>query len=248
MAKIEAYCASCGATLRRHPINPNTRRPIANFFCNTSCKGKWQTAQRELLGFTKDWLISEYVDHGKSANQIAREIGRDGKRVWEWIRDYGIETRARGHNADQNLVRDGSTFRGRRHSGSSIHKIKKSWVGRDISAYARNGAHIARLAKEDHPNWQGGITPERQAVYASREWGDAVRAVWDRDGAVCQRCGKNHNTDASRGTFHIHHIAPFRFREKRCDPENLVLLCRTCHYWVHSKKNTDGLFINTDGR
>ena len=248
MAKIEVSCSWCTAPQRRHPINPTTKRPIAHFFCDTSCKGKWQAAQREALGYTREWLVEEYSVNGKGANQIGREIGRDGKRVWEWLKWYGIETRDRGHNADQNLIRDGSTFKGRKHSQAAIQKIKKSWVGRDISAYAGNGAHVANMAKEDRPNWQGGITPERQAVYASREWCEAVKEVWERDGATCQRCGKPHNTKAARGTFHIHHIAPFRHRDKRCDPTNLVLLCRTCHYWVHSKKNLEGLFINKDGR
>lgn len=224
-------------------MNPNTKAPIQNFFCDTTCKGRWQVRQRESLGFTREWLEGEYIGKGKDAYQIGREIGRNGKRVWEWLKFYGIPTRPRGHNADQNLVRDGSTFKGKNHSRQSVEKIKASWVGRDISAYANNGAHIASLAPEDHPSWKGGITPERQAVYASQEWADAVKAVWARDNAICQRCGKRHNTKTARGTFHIHHIVSFQDRLKRCDPDNLILLCRECHYWVHSRENVNNDFI-----
>jgi hypothetical protein len=246
MAKKEVSCSWCSRRIMRRHINPNTGKPIANFFCDTSCKGSWQMAQREAMGFTKEWLVSEYVVSGKDANQIGREIGRDGKRVWEWLKAYGIKTRPRGHNADQNLIRDGSTFRGRKHSDEAIAKIAKSWEGRDLSAYAGNGAHISRLPKDQHPSWKGGITPERQAVYASPEWADAVKAVWARDKAICQRCGKKHNTKAARGTFHIHHIVSFQNAEKRCDPDNLVLLCKQCHYWVHSKKNANKDFIKEE--
>jgi thymidylate synthase (FAD) len=91
--------------------------------------------------------------------------------------------------------------------------------------------------------WKGGLTPERQALYASPEWVDAVKMVWARDNATCQKCGAHHNTAKSRGTFHIHHIVSFMVRELRADVDNLVLLCRDCHHWVHSKSNESKLFI-----
>ena len=87
MPKSKVNCSKCGCEIERWIINPVTKKPIKNFFCDTKCKGVWQTEQRESLGFTKEWLINEYVNKGKSANQIAKEIGRDSKRVWEWMRD-----------------------------------------------------------------------------------------------------------------------------------------------------------------
>ena len=90
MPKQSCICSQCGAQLKRWLINGVTKKPIKNFFCDTGCKGKWQIKQREALGFTKEWLIDQYITQGKDANQIAREVGRNGKRVWEWITDYGI--------------------------------------------------------------------------------------------------------------------------------------------------------------
>ncbi len=245
MPKIKVICSWCGENVFRHPLHPVTRKPIVNFFCDNVCKGRWQVKVREEKGFTKEWLISEYIVKGKGAYQIGREIGRDGKRVWEWIKSYGIETRPRGHNHDRNLVKDGTTFLGRKHKKSSIEKIKKSWEGRDLSNYANNGSHMSSLPKERIPGWKGGISPERQSIYASKEWRTSVKAVWKRDAAKCRRCGKIHNTSVNRGTFHIHHVYPFKSGEKRCDVGNLVLLCRQCHYWVHSKKNVNNEFIET---
>jgi predicted HNH restriction endonuclease len=47
----------------------------------------------------------------------------------------------------------------------------------------------------------------------------------------------------SRGTFHIHHVVSFMVRELRAEPDNLVLLCKKCHLFVHSRKNKTSEFI-----
>ena len=111
MPKKLVNCAQCGAEVKRWLTNPNTKQPIKNFFCDTTCKGLWQVSQRESLGFTKEWLIDQYINQKKGANQIGREIGRDGKRVWEWLLRYDITTRPRGHDTSH-LPKDGSATRG----------------------------------------------------------------------------------------------------------------------------------------
>ena len=243
MTKQKVECSACGACLERRPINPNTKMPIKNFFCDTECKGIWQRQQREALGFTKDWLFAQYVIQGKDANQIAREIGRDGKRVWEWLRDYGIETRPRGYRHDH-LPKDGQAFLGRKHSEESKEKIRQAALADGRVPWGKgNDPYWKGKTGADHPSFKGGLTPERQSFYSSQEWVDAVKKVWQRDDAICQRCGTRHNTKTSRGTFHIHHIVSFMVRELRAEISNLVLLCKGCHKWVHSKSNTEKLFI-----
>jgi hypothetical protein len=96
---------------------------------------------------------------------------------------------------------------------------------------------------QGNPNWKGGHTPDRQGFYSSMEWAEASRAVWKRDKSTCQRCG---STPTERGTFHIHHIVPFAVKELRSELTNLVLLCSTCHRWVHSRSNTERLFIGAN--
>ena len=100
--------------------------------------------------------------------------------------------------------------------------------------YGRNGA--------DNPNWKGGVTPERQALYSSQEWASVVQQVWQRDQATCQRCGLKAGTRGG-DSFHIHHIISFAVKDLRLDLDNLVLLCRDCHSWVHSKANTGKEFL-----
>ena len=89
-------------------------------------------------------------------------------------------------------------------------------------------------------NWKGGCTPERQSFYTSEEWAKTCSFVWKRDKAKCQRCGSH---QSAAGQMHIHHIVSFAVRSLRAEPTNLVLLCTPCHRWVHSKRNTERLFI-----
>ena len=252
MPKVKAKCSQCGKDdLLRWPINPVTKNTIENFFCDNNCKADWQVSQRESLGFNREWLFDQYVTKGKDANQIGREVGRDGKSVWNWLARYDIPRRPRGHTHEQNLVKDGSNFRGKKHSEETKKKISELSKADGRVPWGKHNPHPLKGGNpENHPNYKGGITPERQAFYASREWVESVKAVWERDNATCQQCGKHHNTTEARGTFHIHHIVSFMVRELRSEVSNLVLLCDTCHRWVHGKLNKEKKFIRElkDGR
>jgi len=103
--------------------------------------------------------------------------------------------------------------------------------GSDNPMFGRNG--------EDNPNWRGGITPERQSIYQSEDWKSLVSKVWKRDKATCKRCGV-HRNDVD---MDIHHIIPFYYVDHRLDLDNLILLCKECHHWVHSNQNKDDDFI-----
>lgn len=246
MPKQSCTCAQCGSQLKRWLINGATKMPIQNFFCDTKCKGAWQIGQREALGFTKEWLIDQYITQGKDANQIGREIGRDGKGVWTWIRGYGIQTRPRGGKTLPHSFQKGqkNPFKGQKHSQETKDRLSQIALADGRVPWGKgNQPYWLGKTGEDHPSFKGGLTPERQSVYSSNEWVDAVKHVWARDNATCQCCGRHHNTTESRGTFHIHHIISFQVKELQTEVSNLVLLCRDCHKFVHSKRNTTKKFI-----
>ena len=96
----------------------------------------------------RDWLHREYIDNERSSSEIADEVGCKPNNIHFWLKKHGIPRR----------------------SVSEARKLKH-WgaEGEANPMYGRNGS--------DHPNWKGGITPERQRVYSSREWADAVRTV-----------------------------------------------------------------------
>ncbi len=153
------------------------------------------------------WLYNEYAIKGLSAADIAIAQGCTDNNILYWLHKHGIPRRS-----------------------ISEARLLKHWglSGGLNGMYGVTGA--------DNPNWKGGITPERQAIYVSGKWKSAVKSVWKRDKATCQRCGKKAN---SRGgdQFHIHHIVSFEVVGLRTDPDNLVLACIDCHHWIHSREN-----------
>ena len=88
----------------------------------------------------------------------------------------------------------------------------------------------ARRGK-DHPNWKGGITPERTAYWRSDEYQEWRTAVFERDNYTCQRCLER------GGSLCAHHIIPYCVApEERFEVSNGATLCKECHDYIHSKE------------
>lgn len=193
----------------------------------------------------KEWLQREYVDKKRTANDIAKHEGRDAKTIWSWLKKFGIPTRSRGGESSSGSFTKGHKLGvGRKHTDETKEKIRKASIEDGRVPWGKgNEPYWKGKTGEQHPSYKGGLTPERQAVYSSKEWVTAVKSVWHRDNATCQCCGKHHNTTESRGTFHIHHLVSFQVAELRTEPSNLILLCKDCHQFVHSKENTAKKFI-----
>lgn len=245
VVRADVSCSQCQADINRVIWNYGKNRPVTKFFCNNTCKAAWQRGQREALGFTREWLIDQYIVKNKSADQIAREIGRDPKRVWEWIVNYGIPTRPRGVDAGQRFQKGHQLSNGRKLSQATRDKIRTIAIATGRVPYdPKVGSYMKGRKGADTPSWKGGITPERQAFYATPEWANAVKAIWKRDNAICQRCKLDHRTiERGNPRFTIHHIDSFKVKERRADVQNLILLCQPCHYWVHSKRNIKREFL-----
>ena len=194
---------------------------------------------------SKEWLYQEYIINKRTANDIAKSENKDAKTIWTWLKKFGIKTRPRGGKSSSGSFKKGSNlWLGKKHTDETKQKIRNARLKDGRVPYLKNGEHwLKNISNENHPNWKGGLSADRQSIYASQEWCDAVKKVWARDKAVCQRCGKNHNDELNRGNFHIHHIVSFMVRELRTDVNNLVLLCKDCHKFVHSKKNINKEFI-----
>jgi 5-methylcytosine-specific restriction endonuclease McrA len=231
---VTSHCKVCGATITRNGSAPGR-------YCSRDCKSE---GQRQSKPVNRDWLYQKYIVEGLDCTQIAALVQRNSKRVWEWLRDYDIPTRKRGTTGN------GKHTKGIKRNISPELRKKLSDQARAARLadgrmpYLKNGVHHLKGKRgADTPNWKGGVTPERNAVYGSLEWKAAIKIVWARDNAVCQRCGKHHNTTSNRGTFDVHHIVSFAVVELRCEPSNLVLLCEHCHLWVHSADNVNRDFI-----
>lgn len=193
-----------------------------------------------------------YIDDCLGCPEIGRMFERDGKTVFLWIRQAGIQTRPRGSDKRQHFkAGERSAFAGRKHTAESIAKVRAATLADGRVPYLRDGQHwLKGSAPQENPNWKGGATPERQEFYRSLEWKAACRAVWARADACCERCGLDYRTVNRRTTpkFHVHHVWSFANRETRSHPALLVLLCRECHLFVHSRANTMREYLPQDAK
>lgn len=234
---FETTCSWCGKTIIR------SGRVGSLHFCNhKSCYAEWQKTTKKPV--TEEWLRDAYIVKGMSCTQIAQEVGRDQKSVWNWMKGFGIPTRKRGHTGNLSFVKVHG-MKGKHHSTETRERMSAIAKADGRVPYdPKIGSYMKGKKGADAPSWKGGLTPERQAFYASSEWSDAVKAIWKRDDAICQRCKLDHRS-ILRGTirFHIHHIDSFIIRERRDVVDNLILLCEGCHKWVHSKKNKRRLYL-----
>ena len=84
--------------------------------------------------------------------------------------------------------------------------------------------------KENHWNWQGGITSENKKIRNSLEMSLWREAVFARDNWTCQKCGE------SGGYLHPHHIFNFAaYLDLRFAIDNGITLCKECHKKLHKK-------------
>lgn len=253
----EYTCANCGASFTR-------RGSKVPKFCSVGCKSDWQRNQKP---YTRDWLYEKYVVEGLGTYQIAEIVGRNPKQVWHWLKGYEIPLRTRDWDTtpDTKPYQDEAWLRneylGNRRSSGDIarefgvtdanimfylHRFgilrRNISQARKVKKWGSSGSKNPMYGKRGavSNNWRGGITPERQAFYATEEWKTAQWLVYRRDKATCQRC---HKRKSRSDKFAIHHVVSFAIRELRAEPSNLILLCGDCHHWVHSKANVNRDFI-----
>lgn len=189
---------------------------------------------------SRNWLTQEYIDKGRNCVDIGAELGKDPKTIWSWLRFYEIPTRPRGADSAANRFQKGQpgAFAGRRHTEASKALIRQARLADGGVPYLKDGVHwLAGKGGAEHPSWKGGITPERQAFYVTAEWCEAVKAVWARANARCERCGLDYRMARGEQQFHIHHVESFAVRDLRAVVSNLRLLCVGCHRFVHSRRN-----------
>jgi thymidylate synthase (FAD) len=92
-----------------------------------------------------------------------------------------------------------------------------------------------------NPHYIDGSSPDRQRLYAQHDGREFIKAVYARDEYRCVRCNA---PNTGPRTLHAHHIKPWAGNPAlRFEISNAVTLCRTCHGWVHSKRNTKGEFL-----
>jgi len=81
-----------------------------------------------------------------------------------------------------------------------------------------------------HPNWQGGKSAFNKSCHRGPGWERIARKVRERDGNICQICGKTE--DENGRALDVHHIIPYHNlnnHRKANMMKNLITLCKSCH-------------------
>lgn len=73
------------------------------------------------------------------------------------------------------------------------------------------------------------LSPEYRAYMQSPEWDDLRRFMLHRAGYKCGRCHKGNRV------LQVHHKNYARLGHERV--EDLMVLCVSCHRWVHWRKS-----------
>jgi len=148
----------------------------------------------------RDWLVDMYETKGQSAGEIAAANGVTENNILYWLAKHGITRRCMAE------------IRAAKHWGST---------GAENPMYGKRGIL--------NPNWRGGLTPLRQAIYAKAEMRQAMSAVYKRD-RCCRLCG-------ATKLLEIHHIDPFSQSPLLVmDIGNMIVLCKACHRKMRGKE------------
>lgn len=81
---------------------------------------------------------------------------------------------------------------------------------------------------ENHWNWKGGTSTERELAMSRRNYKDWRTSVFERDNFTCQKCGQ---WGRSLHAHHIHNYADHP--ELRLEPTNGITFCEECHRGFH---------------
>jgi hypothetical protein len=90
------------------------------------------------------------------------------------------------------------------------------------------GCYMHDLSGENHWNWKGGITPERNKYMDTKEYKEWRKAVFRGDSYLCTKC-------ELKGVLNAHHLYNYStYPTLRLDVSNGVTLCKGCHNEFHT--------------
>lgn len=190
-----------------------------------------------------DMLRSKYLVEGQSDRQIAAALNVPEHRVYLARKAAGIPSRPRGHNLSGALrpQHDYGHWRGKSRAPETRQKIS---AAAQTQTNRPSGQFHPMFGKQGaaNPNYKHGNSPERQRIYSTYQWRCLIEFVYLRDGGRCRRCGLEIPFDHKQQ--HHHHFWSWdEYPEFRLHPDNVMLICRTCHEWIHSSLNVERYWV-----
>jgi CDGSH-type Zn-finger protein len=159
----------------------------------------------------------------------------------KWLHDqYVKQGRSTGDIAKDAGVTDAAILYWLKKHGIPRRNLSEA---RALKHWGNSGAENPMYGKtgDANPRYIDGSSPERQRLYVRGKGRRFIREILERDNYKCCRCGVSKQKPKS---LHVHHIIPWAGNKSmRFCKENVVTLCSGCHWFVHSKKNTEKEFI-----
>lgn len=160
----------------------------------------------------KDWLIENYIIKDMRLSELAVLSGVSIHCIRKWLRKHNVHKQ------------NGSWWKGKSpwNKGKKYHFNKPRIYSEDGYRRLREG----RLGEKNN-FWKGGTSKESSKI--RRGLGQISKMVYLRDDYTCRLC---HNKG---GKLTIHHVIPI-WADKSLAKEldNLVTLCRECHFKVNN--------------
>jgi hypothetical protein len=195
------------------------------------------------LQISKEWLENEYVQRGRSSNDIAAECGTYGSTILKHLRRHGIPIRSKGEASKGNR-----SWSGKRHTAEQKEKIRDSMLGKKFTDAHRRKIGAALKGRVYQPN-----TLQKMSVAATKKTGDK-NSNWRGGtsfGPYCQKFNAPLKRDIRDKFEHRCYLcgAPENGRKlavHHCDYNkgqgcgfkwSLVALCKSCHMKTNRNKH-----------
>ncbi len=229
--EVEFTCDYCGDTYLKkwvyHQRNITRSTTINKDACDT-CVGE-KTKESNIVNYGVSSIrhvpeINEKVlSYLKENND---EIQKKSKQ--KVLEIYGVENvfqneEIKDNIKNNNLINYGVEYTSQRQD--VIDKVQATKVRR----YGKgiNNILFVNRRKENHHNWQGGISSENHLLRTSNDNYKWRKSVLLRDSHTCQCCGSTNKICA-------HHIFNWKsYPDLRFEVDNGIVLCEQCHREFH---------------
>lgn len=172
-----------------------------NVFYRSICKAKHTMCQ----SCSVRKKMGKVIEEGKKFNRlmVLKASKRSGYSIC--VCDCGNETEAQNYEL----------IRGHKKSCGCLRSENMKRVG-------------VNPKKEQHWNWQGGISGERSSTMSQKPYKIWRSSVFERDSYTCKKCNQ---VGYKLHAHHIHNYADYA--DLRLDVNNGITFCEDCHREFH---------------
>lgn len=210
-------CEICGIDILKR--NETTK------FCSKNCQNQWQRTVKweDRVGDDVAARIRQETSKRVSGDKNPTCKPEIAKKVSESLKAYLI---------DNPRIGEKNHFYGKTHTD----EIKKHWseTKKGKWAYTKESyqkQNTNTLKRENHPNWQGGISNDDYDFDFNKELKKQIKEKFDYHCCLC-------NKDTQK--LAIHHID---YDKMNSEIENLVPLCISCHSKTNYKRDLWKMFF-----